>query len=312
MVKNQPTVLVTGGAGFIGSHLVKTLLENGYKVTVFDNLTTGKVQNLKIQNPNFTFIQGDIRNTTELQHAFQNIQVVVHLAAQIDVATSVINPIETHEINATGTLKVLQQAAKSNIERLVYASSTAVYGDKEKLPIKEDTELKPLSPYAASKVVGESYCSAYGSCYNLRSIVLRFFNVYGPGNENNPYSGVITKFIHKAQRNEPLLIQGDGEQTRDFIHVYDVVNAITLAIEQEKIKVDTFNVCTGMPISINALAETVKNVSRHDLRITHVTKRTGDIKESYGAPLKSAQKLGFRSAITLQEGIEMQYKTQKD
>lgn len=264
MPKTQTSVLITGGAGFIGSHLTPALLEKGYKVTVFDNLTTGKLENLKdtCKQPNFTFIQGDIRNLEQLHQAFEDIDAVVHLAAQIDVADSVANPTRTHEINTTGTLNVLQEAVKSHVERFVFASSTAVYGDTQKLPITEDTPLNPLSPYAASKAAGEAYCNTYANCYILKTIILRFFNVFGTGNENNPYSGVITKFLQKAQKNETLTVEGNGEQTRDFIHVTDVANAITLALERKNLKAETFNICTGTPTSINKLTNAVRTVTK--------------------------------------------------
>ncbi len=307
MNKTQTNVLVTGGAGFIGSHIVPTLLEKGYNVTVFDNLTTGKLKNLNNaqKNPNFTFIRGDIRKPTDLERALKNTQAIVHLAAQIDVAASVNNPAETHEINTTGTFNLLQAAAKNHVEKFVFASSTAVYGDTAKLPITEDTPLKPLSPYAASKAAGEAYCTAYATCYNLNAIVLRFFNVYGTGNENNPYSGVITEFLQKTLKNQTLTIDGDGEQTRDFIHVNDVCNAIALALESKNLKAETFNVCTGTPTSINQLASTINEITGKNMHVAHGPARTGDIRKSYGNPAKAAKKLGFKSKISLQKGLGM-------
>lgn len=311
MSRNICNILVTGAAGFIGSRLVQSLLEKGYIVVGFDNLSTGTLENLTIQrqNANFSFILGDVRNKAEVKCAFKNIQVIVHLAAQIDIAASVLNPTETNEINASGTLTLLEGAAKNSIERFVFASSTAVYGDAREMPIKENTPLRPLSPYAASKAAGEAYCSAYANCYDLNTVALRFFNVYGAGKEKNSYSGVITKFIQNALRDQPLTIEGDGEQTRDFIHVANVVEAITLAIEQRNLEGEVFNVCTGKPTSINQLAEIVKDLSGKDLQIQHAPRRTGDIKDSYGDTHKSFQKLGFNATIPIETGIEMQYRS---
>lgn len=304
--KTKSKILVTGGAGFIGSHTVPTLIERNYDVTVLDNLTTGKLENLKNvnQSQNFTFIQGDIRNQTQLLRATKNIKAVVHLAAQIDIAKSVENPTETHEINATGTLNLLQAAAANNVEKIIFASSTAVYGDAQKLPITEDAPLKPLSPYAASKVAGEAYCSAYANCYNLNTVSLRFFNVYGKGNENNPYSGVITKFIQKALKNEAVTIEGNGEQTRDFIHVSDTTEAICLALEHKTAKTGIFNVCTGVPTSINQLAKALQKATGRNLQSVHGAERKGVIRQSYGDPAKAADILGFKCSIDLQTGLE--------
>ena len=307
MNKTQTNVLVTGGAGFIGSHLVLALLNKGYNVKVFDNLTTGKIDNLDdaCKNPRFAFVQGDIRNQTEIPQVTKNIQAVVHLAAQIDVATSVSNPTQTHEINTTGTFNVLQAAAKNHVKKFVFASSTAVYGEAKKLPITEETTLSPLSPYAASKVAGEAYCSTYANCYDLNTIMLRFFNVYGKGNENNPYSGVITKFIQQAQKNETLTIEGDGKQARDFIHVSDVVNAIILALESEELKGEPLNVCTGVPTSIIQLVDSLKIVFGKELRTKHGSPRVGDIRTSYGDPTRAKRKLAFKSKVPLLKGLEI-------
>ena len=307
MTKIGVKVLVTGGAGFIGSHLIPILLRKDYRVIVFDNLSTGKLENLNNtrNNPDFKFKQGDIRDPSALLQAFQEVDAVIHLAAQIDITASVTNPAETHEINTTGTLNVLQQAAKSHIKKFVFASSTAVYGDAKNLPIKEDTPLKPLSPYAASKAAGEAYCSAYATCYNLNTVALRFFNVYGPRNENNPYSGVITKLLQKACNDEGLTVDGDGELTRDFIHVSDVVNAIVLALEREHLKGEVFNVCTGVPTSINQLVDALKLITGKDLQVTHGPARQGDIQHSYGDAAKSAEKLKFKSSVSLSTGLEM-------
>ncbi len=310
MCTTKSRILVTGGAGFIGSHVVPALLARGAKVTVFDDLTTGKLENLEEarKSPNFLLVRGDIRKHKELKGAFENVHAVVHLAAQIDVAKSVNNPGETHDINTTGTLNVLQAAAENQVENFVFASSTAVYGNTKRLPIREDTPLNPISPYAASKAASEAYCSAYSICYGIKTISLRFFNVYGKGNENNPYSGVITKFIQKALRDEYLTVDGDGKQTRDFIHINDVVNAVSLALDNTAIRHGIFNVCTGIPTSINQLVEGLGKVTQKNLQLTHAPKRIGDIRQSYGHPAKAAKELGFKSRVNLLQGLELMVK----
>jgi nucleoside-diphosphate-sugar epimerase len=306
-LKVMQRVLVTGGAGFIGSNLNPLLLEAGNSVVIFDNLSTGKLENIsKIQgNPYFKFVKGDIRDRESLSRALQNVDAVVHLAALIDVSASVIDPISTNEINVEGTLNVLQEARNAGIKRLVFASSTAVYGDAKGLPIKEDSVLTPISPYAASKAAGEAYCSAFSNCYDLETVSLRFFNVYGPRNENSPYSGVITKFLRKAINNEPLMIEGDGQQTRDFIHVSEIAKALMAAIGGNGLGGEVFNICTGSPKSENQLVETLKRVLGKNLQVVHNPPRIGDIRNSYGDFRKAAKKLDFIASVTLETGLKM-------
>jgi UDP-glucose 4-epimerase len=307
MRQKDKKILVTGGAGFIGSNLVPQLLEKGYSVVVLDNLSTGKLENLKIirNNPHFSFKRVDILNRNAVKEAFCEVDKVVHLAALIDISASVADPSRTHDVNVTGTLNVLQEAALNKVTRFVFASSTAVYGDTTILPVKEDTVLKPISPYAASKVAGEAYCSAFANCYGFSTIALRFFNVFGLRNENSPYSGVITKFLRKAVHDEELLVEGDGEQTRDFIHVNDVASAILLALESEITESEVFNVCTGIPTSINGLVETLREVTGKKLRVKHGPPRVGDIRSSYGDPAKALKQLKFKSKINLPRGLNM-------
>jgi nucleoside-diphosphate-sugar epimerase len=304
-------VLVTGGAGFIGSHLVPRLLAKQYSVVVLDNLSSGKLDNLKESqnNPSFEFIYGDIRDKQMLVNALRGVDAVVHLAALIDVAASVVDPLGTNEVNVAGTVNLLQTAVKSKVKRFVFASSTAVYGDAQVLPVKENTVLKPISPYAASKAACEAYCSGFAGCYGLDAVALRFFNVFGLGNENNPYSGVITKFLRKALNGEVLTVDGNGEQTRDFIYVSDVADALICALTGKDLRGNAFNVCTGAPTSINQLVEAVKSVTGKNLQVTHGPARQGDIRYSYGDAAKSAEKLKFTSKVSLSTGLEMLLKS---
>ena len=305
-------ILVTGGAGFIGSNIVPRLIEKGHSVTVLDNLSSGKLENLRTvrNSPNFQFIQGDVQNKTTLHKALCMVDAVVHLAALIDIPASVTSPLKTHEVNATGTLNTLEAAIKENtVKRFVFASSTAVYGNAEALPIMESTPPTPISPYAASKVAGEAYCNAFTRCYGLSTVILRFFNVYGPRNEKNPYSGVITKFLDQALNGEVLTIYGDGKQTRDFIHVNDIVDAIVLALEAKGMDGEIFNVCTGSPTSISELVEALHGVVKQDLRVNHASPRAGEIKFSYGDPSKAAEKLQFTAKVSLHEGLKLLLKS---
>lgn len=298
-------ILVTGGAGFIGSHLTEKLLGKGYSVVVLDNMTTGNPENLKpfSKLANFELKKGDIRDKLAIAEATCGTDAVVHLAALIDVKKSVLDPASTHEVNATGTLNVLQEAVRQGVKRVVLASSAAVYGDTEKLPIKEDTPLKPLSPYAASKTSAEAYCQAFAKSYALNTIILRPFNVYGPRSANSPYGGVITKLLKAAATNDTFTIQGDGEQTRDFIHVNDVAQAITLALENQKTTAETLNVCTGKPVSINQLVQATEKATEKTLKTKHDPPRKGDIKHSYGDPAKATEQLKFKATTTLQQGL---------
>jgi UDP-glucose 4-epimerase len=306
-------ILVTGGAGFIGSHLINDLLKKGHSVLVLDNLSSGKKQNLEkaFSNEDFTFILGDIRDDAALKDALKGVNAVAHLAALIDVTSSVTDPVTTNDVNVAGTLKVLQSAVKGNVSQFVFASSTAVYGEAKVLPITEETPLNPISPYAASKVAGEAYCKSFQSCYGLNTVILRFFNVYGPRSENSPYSGVITKFLRQALKNEALNIYGDGEQTRDFIHVNDIVAALILALENPKVGGETFNVCTGVQTSINELANTINLITERNLNPKYSPARTGEIRFSYGDPSKAEDKLEFKSKVSLKEGITQLLDTEK-
>jgi UDP-glucose 4-epimerase len=310
MNKTGRRVLVTGGAGFVGSHVVPHLLELGDHVTVLDNLSSGKLENLKgsLDHPKFLFHRGDIIDKAIPNEVFDKVDSIIHLAALIDVSASVVDPVQNHEVNVNGTFNMLQAAVKHKVKKFVFASSTAVYGDAEKLPIKESIAAHPVSPYAASKVAGEAYCSAFAHCFGLETAALRFFNIYGSGIENSPYSGVITTFFKKIIRGEVLTIDGDGEQTRDFVHVNDVVKAVTLALEQDGLKGEVFNVCTGVPTSINQLAATLKAITGKNIKVKHGPPRVGDIRCNYGDTAKAEKNLGFKVSIDLSKGLQMLFK----
>ena len=300
---------MTGGAGFIGSHLVDELVGRGYKVVVLDNFRSGRMENVSqhLKSDNFKLVDGDVRDRRVVKGAMDGVDAVVHLAALIDVEESVNNPIETHDVNVTGTLNVLEEAVRKDIKRFVYASSTAVYGEVNPLPLSEDCPPRTVSPYAASKASAECYCKAFYGSYGLDAVILRYFNVYGPRQERNPYSGVITRFLNNVSSGEPLVVYGDGEQTRDFVYIDDVVDATMLALEGSNLADETFNVCTGKPTAINELAQVVKEVSGRNVQIVYDKARKGDLRYNYGDPAKAEEVLGFKAKVTLRKGLEYTY-----
>jgi UDP-glucose-4-epimerase GalE len=299
-------VVVTGGAGFIGSRLVRELLGRGYSVVVLDNFCSGSWENLRELHggDGFEVVEGDVRDRSVVRKVMKGAGGVVHLAALIDVEASVKDPFETHEVNVNGTLNVLHEAVKAGVKRFIFASSTAVYGDANPLPLKEDYPPRPISPYAASKAAAECYCLAFNKCYGLETVILRYFNVYGPGQRNSAYSGVITRFLENAFKGEPLTVYGDGCQTRDFIYVDDVVEATILALEGEGLESKTFNVCTGNPTSVNELIEVIRTIAGKDLKVVYDNPRIGDIRNNYGDPSKAEKILGFKAKKSLRKGLE--------
>ena len=307
-------VLVTGGAGFIGSHLVRSLVGKGWDIVVFDDFSSGRMENLgKLKDSDsLRVVKGDVRDRKAVDDAVEGVEAVVHLAAFVDSAGSVMKPLETNDINVNGTLNVLDACVKEGVKRFVFASSAGVYGDGDPLPLREEYDLRPASPYAVSKVSGEHYCRVFGECYALRSMVLRFFNVYGPGQGLNQYAGVITKFVNSGLRGETLTVYGDGTQTRDFINVADVVDAFEKALVYESSKTEVFNVCTGKPVSINDLASTICRVLGKDLDVLHDDPRAGDIEHSYGHPDKARKDLGFEAHVGLEEGLTSYIKGKRD
>jgi len=300
-------VLVTGGAGFIGSHLVNKLIIRGYSVVVLDNFCSGKIENLRevLGRDGFEIFKGDVRDGKAVREAMDDVDAVVHLAALINVEESVNNPVETHDVNVVGTINVLEKAVRNGVKRFVYASSTAVYGEGNSLPLREDHSPKPISPYAASKISAECYCRAFNNCYGLRTVMLRYFNVYGSGQEHSSYGGVITRFLQSAFNDEPLIVYGDGKQIRDFIYVDDVVEATVLALENNYSKCEAINICTGRPTAINELVQILKDVTGRNLKVVYDKPRKGDARTNYGDPAKAEDILRFKAKISLRKGLEL-------
>jgi UDP-glucose 4-epimerase len=303
---NYEWVLVTGGAGFIGSHLVDMLMEKGYGVIVLDNLSTGKLENIRehLNDPQFRFVRGDIRDRQSVEEAMGGVQAVFHLAAITSVPYSVKHPEITRQVNVEGTRNLLEACLRGGAERFIFVSSCAVYGEPEYLPVDEGHPTRPVSPYAESKLEAENLCREFQERYGLRTTVIRPFNVYGPGMRNDQYGGVIARFIERLRLGKPPVIYGDGEQTRDFVHVEDAVRAMVLALESRKAVGRTFNVATGAPTSINRLAQLLIELLGADgIEAEHRKARAGDVRYSYADIQEARDVLGFEPRISLKEGL---------
>jgi len=297
--------LVTGGAGFIGSHLVDSLVERGYTIRVIDNLSTGKLSKIAslLKSKNVDFIEGDIRDSETAKKCIHGIDAVYHLAATTSVPFSLKNPELTYDTNVTGTLNLLTQCAEQKVSKFIFSSSCAVYGEPMNLPINEKHPTNPISPYAESKLEGEQHCLNFHKKQRLKAVVLRLFNVYGTRQGLNEYSGVITQFINRARKRLPLIIYGDGSQTRDFVHVRDVVEAILSATEIERAEGKVFNIGSGKPTSIQKLAQTISELYENKLEILHDEPRLGDIKQSYAEIAKAAEILNYMPQVSLKDGL---------
>ncbi|MCS7131746.1 MAG: SDR family oxidoreductase [Hadesarchaea archaeon] len=300
-------VLVTGGAGFIGSHVVDALIAQGRGVTVLDNLSTGDKDNIKahLANPDFRFIRGDITNEKIVRKSLSGVEAVVHEAAIVSVPRSIAAPRLTWKVNVEGTLTVLEASLKAGVKRFVYAGSCAVYGNQAHLPIREDAPLNPLSPYAETKVRAEELCMNYFRSHGLQTVCLRYFNVYGPRQARGQYAGVMVKFFERLRRGRPPIIYGDGEQTRDFVHVRDVVDATLRALTNRRARGEIFNVGTGKATSINDLCKIfMREMGRPELTPIHRPAKTGDIKHSQADISKAKKLLGYRPKIQLELGVK--------
>ncbi len=294
--------LVTGGAGFIGSHITKELVRQGQHITVLDNLSGGKLENLAPVKANITFIQGDICNYADVVDACAGVDYVLHLAALISVAESMAKPQETAEINVQGTVNVLEAARQCGVKRVVFSSSAAVYGTRPELPYKEYTPIDCQSPYAWSKQAGAELCQLYTKAYGLEAVVLRYFNVFGTGqNPNSAYAAVIAKFMQLAAENKPLGIDWDGLQSRDFVNVKDVVQANLLAAIKG-VPGEIYNVASGRTYTLLELADTIEKVSGRKLERVSRPKRPGDVHES-SADISKITALGYKPSVTLEEGL---------
>ena len=295
-------IIITGGAGFIGKHLVNYLLDKGNVITIFDNFSNSEENSMGYFIKNgVKVINGDIRKFEEILKETENQDILIHLAAKISVSESILNPSETFEVNVDGTKNVLEACKRSNIKKVIIASSAAVYGESiPKIKLKENTKTNPISPYGKSKLVMEQEIRKN----NINCIILRFFNIFGIG-QTPEYAGVITKFIEMISTNKPLKIFGDGMQTRDFVSINNVVESIYDAIKNGKN--GTYNIASGKAITINELAEFMISLSRKDLEIHHISEKHGDIRYSEAdislakSEIKYVPKLGLNEIKTLLE-----------
>ena len=299
-------VLVTGGAGFIGSHLVDRLMGEGFEVVVLDDFSSGKGENLNqhFGKANFCLVEGDVRNKADVRKALKGVDVVFHLAAIVSVDFSVKNPLLVNEVNVDGTLNVLRESLKAGVKRFVYASSCAVYGEPVHLPINEEHPAKPLSPYGVSKLAAEHYCRVFHEVYGLETVCLRFFNVYGSRQVIGPYSGVVMNFIDRLKCGKQPIIYGDGEQTRDFVFVKDVADACAGAMRCEDCVGEVINVGSGMETSINELANVLVGLfGLRDVTPVYAEPKAGDIRRSCADLSKAERLLGYKPSKSLVEGL---------
>ena len=299
-------VLVTGGAGFIGSNLADALINQGSEVTIIDNLVTGFRENLEEISGEFEFIEGDINDTRAVKKALEGVEVVFHQAALPSVPRSVDNPAETHEACVDGTFNLLLKAKDAGVRRVVYAASSSAYGDQKTLPKIETMSPEPLSPYAAAKLVGEYYCSVFNNVYGLETLSLRYFNVFGPRqNPSSMYSGVISRFIDALMKGEKPVIYGDGEQSRDFTFIENVVQANINAAQTERGVGKVMNVANGERISLNELLDVLKGVTgKTDVSAVFKPERKGDVKHSQADNTRAIDWLGYEKVIDLEEGLK--------
>jgi UDP-glucose 4-epimerase len=301
-------ILVTGGAGFIGSHISERLLSLGHEVTVLDDLSTGRLENIQglMGHDRFHFCQGSILDLSLLLELIRSgrIERISHQAARPSVARSIEDPLATHEVNITGTLNILKVAHEAGCQRVVAASSSSIYGNTPILPKREDMHYRPRSPYAASKVAGELYLQVFNDVYGLQTVGLRYFNVYGPKQDpNSHYAAVIPKFIQLALKGAPLPIEGDGAQTRDFTYIDDVVSANLLGLTVPELHGECVNIGYGEQTSIFSLAETVIRQTRSSSKIVHQDPRPGDVRDSLADVTLANSLLGYKPAHPLADGL---------
>ncbi|WP_137936342.1 NAD-dependent epimerase/dehydratase family protein [Chitinivorax sp. B] len=294
-------ILVTGGAGFIGSHSVDALLAAGFQVRVLDNLSSGKLSNLP-QHAALTFIQGDISDVDVVDRAMSGATAVLNLAAQVSVQASIEAPAFSAQSNITGFINIIESARRHGVQRLVYASSAAVYGSPAYLPLDEQAPTCPMSPYGLEKLINDQYAALYRELHGFSSLGMRYFNVYGPRQDpRSPYAGVISKFIDRLKQNQPLSVFGDGLQTRDFVFVKDVARANVAALQSPLQGV--CNIGTGHCVTLLQMVDALAAVAGKQLQVAHLPARDGDIRESATYVSRMNDELSVRAAVSLPDGL---------
>jgi len=301
----MPRVLVTGGAGFIGSNLVRALLERGDEVRVLDNFSTGNRANL--EELDVEIVEGELRSYERVHNAVRGTDVVYHLGALGSVPRSVQDPLTSSAVNVEGTLNVLLAARDEGVRRVVFSSSTSVYGSTRQMPTSEDSATDPISPYGVAKLAAERYCISFSRVYeSFESVVLRYFNVFGPRQSPfSQYAAAIPRFVMAIDAGEPVEIYGDGEQSRDFTYVGNVVDATIRAGEAEGASGEIFNVAAGAPASVNEVADTIGAILGKPVERTHLPARAGDIRDSWADLSKTRAALAYVPAVGLEEGLRL-------
>lgn len=305
-LKRISNVLVTGGAGFIGSHLVDRLLSGGFEVTILDDFSSGQMQNISahINSEEFHLVRGDVRDISVVKKVIAHVDAVFHEAALVDVTQSIENPVLFNEVNLVGTLNLLKASLDSDVKRFIFASSAAVYGDSKPTRKSENTPCEPISPYAVSKLAAENYVKLFNELYGLKTVSLRYFNVYGPRQvAGSSYNAVINAFISRLLSGQPPIVHGDGKQTRDFVHVDDVVSANMLVLNKNAVG-EVFVIASGTAISICELAKRLQKITNTErLKFIFAEPRVGDIMRCSADISKAEKLLGFRPRIRLEDGL---------
>jgi len=297
-------VLITGGAGFIGSHLAERLVEKDHEVILLDNLSTGKIENIANFANCVKFVKEDIRNTEALQRLCVGCDLIYHEAAVVSVPYSVEHPQETHDVNLQGTLNVLQAARSHGVKRVVFACSAAIYGEDPRLPKQEDMAPSPISPYGVEKITGEYYLGVFNKLYGVETVSLRYFNVFGPRQDpRSPYSGVISIFMDRLLNRQTPTLFGDGEQYRDFVYVSNVVDANLLAGSIPEAAGRCYNIGCGQRTSLNELLRLLGRLTHQELRAEHLPPRAGDIRESIADISRAQSELGYHPSVGVEEGL---------
>lgn len=297
--------LVTGGAGFIGSNIVKGLVEKGYQVRVLDNFATGQRSNIEPYIKDIELIEGDIRDFWTVVKATKGIDYILHQAALPSVPRSIDNPLTTTEVNINGTLNILEAARFNEVRRIVYASSSSVYGDSPEMPKNEEMKPMPKSPYAITKLAGEEYCMSFHNLYGLETVALRYFNVFGPRqNPFSQYSAVIPKFISMLKNGQNPTIWGDGSTSRDFTYIDNVVNANMLACEKKAAAGNVINIACNKAFTLNELVEKLNGIMGTKIPSTHGPEKIGDVKHSLADIEKANSILGYKPRIDFGEGLK--------
>ena len=298
--------LVTGGAGFIGSNLANELIRQGAKVRIIDNFVSGNRHNLEEIAGDFDFIEGDLNDDSAIKPAVADVDVIFHEAALPSVPRSVDNPRETHQACVNGTFNLLVNAKESGVRRVIYAASSSAYGDQPTLPKVETMSPDPLSPYAAAKLMGEYYCRVFNRVYGIETLSLRYFNVFGPRQDpSSTYSGVISRFIDALMKGTTPVIYGDGEQTRDFTYIANVVDANIRAAQTSSGIGNVMNVANGEKVSLNQLLETLKKITgKSEVNADYLPARNGDVKHSQADNARAVEWLGYSKLTDLEEGLK--------